>query len=123
MLLDAGAKLVLFGAPMQAASLVHYAEERVGVPYRYWKEFRGPCTDAGHTEERAYSMYVRDLERDPQLKLEPIAERLAERGRYARRALGGGEVAACTFADFIETTIEGLRADPYWLVDTIKETP
>ena len=40
----------------------HYVEQSVKVPYRYPKYFMGNYTDEnGVTEERSYSMYVRDL--------------------------------------------------------------
>ena len=46
----------------------HYVEQSVKVPYRYPKYFLGNYTDEnGVTEERCYSMYVRDLS----VELEP----------------------------------------------------
>lgn len=46
----------------------HYVEQSVRVPYRYPKYFMGNYTDEnGVTEERSYSMYVRDLS----VELEP----------------------------------------------------
>ena len=115
-LLSAGAKLVLLGAPMQAASAVHYAEERTGVPYRYWKDFTGPYIDAGQTETRTYRMYVRDLELDPKLDLSVVETWLSDADELATRPIGGGTVKACHLADFITTTVEHLKADPWCLV-------
>ncbi|SHI95961.1 Aminoglycoside 3-N-acetyltransferase [Anaerovibrio lipolyticus DSM 3074] len=41
----------------------HYVERCLKVPWRYTKEFAGNYTDAdGHTTEKIYSMYVRDLD-------------------------------------------------------------
>ncbi|HET6283285.1 MAG TPA: AAC(3) family N-acetyltransferase, partial [Polyangia bacterium] len=41
LMLTLQAKLLLFGVSLQPASLIHYAEERCNVPYRYWKTFTG----------------------------------------------------------------------------------
>ena len=117
-LLELDAKLLLLGAPMQAASLVHLAEERRAVPYRYWKCFTGVYIDQGIRSLRTYQMYVRDLELNPILQLSRIAERLTDVGRLATSRLGAGQVQACRAADFIETTDVMLAANPYALVQT-----
>ena len=40
----------------------HYAEEKVGVNYRYHKHFKGKYIDKNNNEQKvAFSMYVRDL--------------------------------------------------------------
>jgi aminoglycoside 3-N-acetyltransferase len=44
----------------------HYVEQMHKVDYRYEKEFTTLYTDAnGNTENRTYSMYVRDLDKNP----------------------------------------------------------
>lgn len=55
--------MLLFDVSLQRGfTFMHYVEESVRVPYRYLKAFRGMYTDAdGHTDERSYTMYVRDL--------------------------------------------------------------
>ncbi len=47
---------------LRSMTFKHYVEQSVRVPYRYPKYFMGRYTDEnGITEERTYSMYVRDL--------------------------------------------------------------
>lgn len=108
--------LLLLGASVQAASLVHLAEERVGVPYRYRKSFTAPYVHEGSANERTYKMYVRDLDLDPRLTLHPVQERLEAAGTWRSRRLGGGVVAACSCRDFVEASINLLRDDPWALV-------
>ena len=57
-------KLLLFDVNLQRGfTFMHYVEESIRVPYRYLKAFRGRYTDAGgNTDERIYTMYVRDLD-------------------------------------------------------------
>jgi aminoglycoside N3'-acetyltransferase len=41
-MLELDFKILLLGADVQAISLLHWVEQRLQVPYRYWKVFRGP---------------------------------------------------------------------------------
>ena len=56
-------KMVLFDVNLQRGfTFMHYVEESVCVPYRYFKAFKGIYVDTdGHADERIYTMYVRDL--------------------------------------------------------------
>ncbi len=62
-LLDNDAKqLNINVGPLRGLTFKHYVEQVVRVPYRYPKYFIGSYTDEnGVTEDRVYSMYVRDL--------------------------------------------------------------
>lgn len=115
-LLDLRAWLLLLGAPMQSASIVHYAEERVAVPYRYWKTFTAPYSHDAERSERSYKMYVRDMDLDPRLQLAVIEEGLRDAGQLAEERLGSGWIKACRTPDFVDLTITGLQRDPWWLV-------
>lgn len=113
-LLRMGAKGLLLGAPMQSFSLVHLAEERCAVPYRYWKEFSAPYGNP--PAPRSFAIYVRDLKLDPRLNLSRIDDVLAERGLLSKAVLGAGHLKAFALTDFIDVTMAGLRADPAWLL-------
>lgn len=115
-MLELDFKLLLLGAGMQSASMVHYCEQRAAVPYRYWKEFSGPCRVGERWEARTYRMFVRDLELDPQLDLQPVQAALEARGAWRSQPLNYGRVGACRLADFVEVTAALLRADPWALV-------
>ena len=44
-------------------TFLHYVEETIKVPHRYYKDFHGQYLDAdGKAEERTYTMFVRDLD-------------------------------------------------------------
>ncbi len=115
-MLELDFKLMLLGASMQSASMVHYCEQRAAVPYRYWKEFSGPCRVGDRWETRTYRMFVRDLALDPQLALQPIQAALEARGAWRSQPLNYGRVGACGLADFVAATTALLRADPWALV-------
>jgi len=115
-LLHHDAWVILLGINFQAASHIHAAEERVGVPYRYWKEFRGRYVDAGEEHEHRCWMYARDLQLDPQLNMARIEAELIERRQLATHRLGGGTVRACRARDLVAASEAVLRRDPMALV-------
>jgi len=109
-------KLLLLGAEVQAASIVHYSEQRGHVPYRQWKEFTGNVKVGDIWEERTYRMFVRDLALDPQLNLEPVRQSLAAKGQWNSHKLNYGQIACCRLADFVVATDGLLAADSWALV-------
>lgn len=108
--------LLLLGADIQAVSLLHYSEQRAGVPYRYWKEFSGPVTDQGKTTQAAYRMYVRDLELDPRLEIYAVQDLLQARGCWRQVQLNYGQIAAFQAQDFVQAADELLARDPWCFV-------
>lgn len=61
---------------------VHFVEEQSGVvKYRYIKEFTADYIDEnGQTERRAYSMFVRDLDLDVFVTINPLEDDLIKEG-------------------------------------------
>ncbi len=129
-MLELDFKLLLLGADIKAASIVHYSEQRARVPYRYWKDFSGqvrvPPEEAGAEgtwETRTYRMYARDLELDPQLDLSPIQRLLESRSQWESAALNYGWLSACRLVDFVRAADEVLAADPWGLVGSFVVSP
>lgn len=62
------AKALVIGLnALEGLTMVHYVEQQVGVPYRYFKTFEGKYRDEWGTEQiKRASMYVRDLKVDPE---------------------------------------------------------
>ncbi|WP_340005823.1 AAC(3) family N-acetyltransferase [Paenibacillus sp. FSL K6-0276] len=120
LMLGLGAKVLLLGAPIQAASLVHYVEERLEVPYRQWKIVSGNYVDNGEEMKRTYKFFARDLELDPRLNLEPIETWLTERNQFYKVPMGNGYVSQCAFSDFVDVVSEHLIDNPYCLINSMK---
>jgi len=60
-------------------TFVHYVEEQTGAPYRYLKPFTADYIDCdGNVSNRTYSMYVRDLNIDPETAINPIGQILED---------------------------------------------
>lgn len=120
-LLELDFKLLLLGADIQAASIVHYSEQRANVPYRYWKSFQGQILTSQSdgkkvAAERTYRMFVRDLELDAHLDLHPIQYALQQKGQWSTANLNYGAVSLCHLQDFVRATDELLAVDPWVLV-------
>ena len=95
-LLEADATLLLIGASVQHAALVHWSEQRAEVPYRFMKSFRGGWRRSPDEVfvEREYALFARDLDLDEAFDLSVIADGL---GVHLRRAeVGAGYVQACS---------------------------
>jgi aminoglycoside N3'-acetyltransferase len=115
-LLELDFKLLLLGADVQAVSVVHYSEQRAGVPYRYWKDFTSRVKTSGGWESRTYRMFARDLEIDPRLDLRPIQALLQSHDQWRTVPLHYGQIAACRLLDFVAAADELLANDPRALI-------
>ena len=115
---DLGARLLLLGASMDAASFVHFGEERARVPYRYWKDFSAEYIDGDVHETRTYRMYVRDLVLDPDITLAPIETELRSREQLLETTLGAGRLLSCRFPDFLSAELDLLHRNPMCLAKT-----
>lgn len=109
-------KLLLLGAEIHAAAMVHYCEQRANVPYRYWKDFTGPVITPSGPEMRTYRMFVRDMQIDPLLRLHPIQALLQARQQWQEAPLNYGKLSACRLVDFVDAADHILTADPWALV-------
>lgn len=116
MLLEYNARQVFLGNGFVAASLVHYCEERVGVPYRFWKNFTGSYRDGDRESRRTYSLYARDLDTNPIVDPSPLGEALLACGKARRLRLGSGFVEGTACREFVELGVATLRRDRRALV-------
>ena len=120
-MLELDFKLLLLGAEIQAASMVHYCEAAVQVPYRRWTEFPGLIWQDGQWVRKTYRMYARILEIDPQLKLQPIQLELERMRAWQEVSLNYGKIACCRLTDFVNACMTLLEKDPWVLVSNKTE--
>ncbi len=115
-MLDLGFKMVLLGADIQVASIVHYTEQKHQVPYRCWKDFSGTVIEDGTERPAVCRMYARYLELDPRTDFEPLQRRLEAEGRWRQTKLNYGVVAACSLRDVVDAAEALLAEDPWALL-------
>ncbi len=116
-MLDLDFKLLLLGANAAAISMFHYCEQRAAAPYRYWKDFTGPYRQAdGSWQARTYRMFVRHLDPQPQLTLEPLEAEMRRRGLWRSRPFNYGQLTMLRLTDFVAVVDEFLARDPWAFV-------
>ncbi|MGB3875080.1 MAG: AAC(3) family N-acetyltransferase [Shinella zoogloeoides] len=96
----------------------HHVEEMTGVPYRYHKPFTAPYTDAqGITEDKTYSIFVRNLERNVLTSVDRMGEKLWSEGLYRgdrpRIKTGLRAISAQTLFNTTKAIIEAGKANEY----------
>ena len=122
-MLELDFKLLLLGADSRAVSMFHYCERRANVPYRYWKDFTGAVrTDSGW-ETKTYRMFVRDLELNPQLTIDPVVDYMESAGQWRSQTLNYGQVTVCKLSEFVAAADKFLAEDPWVLVTNVRVRP
>jgi aminoglycoside 3-N-acetyltransferase len=111
-----GFKILLLGADIDAVSLIHYSEQRLNVPYRYWKDFSGLVKTQTGWEERTYRMYARNMSLDPRLTLHPVRDELLAQGQWSEVPLNYGKIALISMQPFVAMVDRFLTDDPYSLM-------
>jgi aminoglycoside 3-N-acetyltransferase len=112
------AKLLFFGVPATANTFVHYVEQLLGVPYRYFKDFRGRVKDESTARDVTARFYVRALDQDVDTYLAPLGDDLLRAARARARALPGGPSLYLTdAASVVRQCREGVAANPDYLID------
>jgi aminoglycoside N3'-acetyltransferase len=120
-MLELDFKLLLLGADIQAVSMVHYCEAKVGVPYRIWKDFSGRIFQDGSWVNKTYRMYARRMELDPRLILQPIRAELESMHAWHELPVNYGKVSSCSLQDFVVATDRLIRGDPWVLISNVDE--
>ncbi len=110
------AKLLFLGVSFRFCTYVHHVEQRLGVPYRYIKEFPAVVRVEGADHRVTARYFVRRLD-EVAPYFDSLADALAESGRSTTASLAGGPRLLLTdAAAVLETAKEGLASDPDFLV-------
>lgn len=115
-MLELDFKLLLLGADIQAVAMLHYCEQRAGVPYRYWKDFTGEVNTPQGWQTCTYRMFVRRMEIDPKIELYPVQALLEQRHQWFSTPLNYGRISLCRLDHFVAAVDEFLERDPWSLV-------
>jgi aminoglycoside N3'-acetyltransferase len=80
-MLEADIRVCVLGVPWVSCSLLHYAEETLQVPYRFYKRFTGELKDDGRNlSPCSQVMYVRSLVTPPVWDLSGLGSALSDAG-------------------------------------------
>ena len=106
MLYDLNAQFLFFGVASTACTFAHYVEQRLEVPYRYHKEFRGTVRTPEGEQQVSANFYVRDLDADVETYLAPLGDDMLRSGRARASAMEGGPSLYVTDARSVVAQIE-----------------
>jgi aminoglycoside 3-N-acetyltransferase len=111
------AKLLFIGVGFSYCTFVYHLEQRLGVPYRYFKEFAGTIR-SGDTAARTIARYfVRDLDSHVENDFEPLADALLASGAARVATLRGGPALLLTSARAVEAeAVRRVRENPRFLL-------
>jgi len=110
------AQMMMIGCGWDSCTQFHLYEELASVPYRYFKSFSG-YADFGHgPEEATTSMFVRDLDLDPQNDFSPIERDLRRGTHIAETSLWHGRIGACPVMTLAACTRTLIDRDPFALL-------
>ena len=115
-MLELDFKLLLLGADSRAVSMFHYCEQLAEVPYRYWKDFTGNVQTTQGWQTRTYRLFVRYLDPQPQLTLDPVVADMQARREWVSCPLNYGQVTVCRLKDFVAVAGRLLAEDPWCVV-------
>lgn len=90
MLREGAAKLLFLGVSFECCTYVHHVEQRLAVPYRYFKEFAGAVRVKEREEPVVSRYFVRRADEDVVTCFGPLADELVARGRASAATLPRG---------------------------------
>jgi aminoglycoside N3'-acetyltransferase len=94
----------------ESVTFAHYVEERVGTPYRSMRYFTADCKGPdGVTEQRTYSMYMRDPSKVIARTIDPIGEDLSNAGLMKQEAFGESLIRLFAHSDFYDFAERDIR--------------
>lgn len=95
-----GKNLIIDVSFKNCFTFTHYVEESIGVSYRYLKTFSAPYIDKNHISKNAhYSMYVRDLEKEVENIIDPIADDLKQQNKLQQKTINNSLFSILRFDD------------------------
>jgi aminoglycoside 3-N-acetyltransferase len=112
-LLKENAKIIFLGVDF-VETFVHLAEERVGVPYRFWKSFNGIYIDQDKESHRTETFYARNLnlKPEPDLDVPRIGKELHKDGLIRYFRIGQGRIGYSDANELVDYICKKLKEDP-----------
>jgi aminoglycoside 3-N-acetyltransferase len=114
---EVDAKILFVGIGFAYCTFLFWVEQRLRVPYRYFKHFTGVVRDGDRVVATSARYYVRDLEADVESFFDPLADALVESGAARRATLSRGPSLLVASARAIEDeAVRRIRENPDFLL-------
>ena len=111
-----GGKVLLFCVDWDVCTFFHYVEERLQVPYRFFKTFSGEIHDKGTVASEEWKMYVRDLEHGVENAFSLFGRKIEATGLCRSTAAGAVSLKCIEMDSLFTFTREAIGRDSNCLV-------
>lgn len=113
-----GGKILLLGATFRYISFIHFVEQKLRVPYRYYKCYDGIFEDELQSikELRTYNFFARKLEISRKVNPLPLKTEMSRKGLLSEIQVGDGFVCLMQIRDFLQVATQQITLDPYFLI-------
>ncbi len=115
------AKIACLGCSFSRITFTHFAEQKLGVKYRYPKIFKGLIIDNGITSVAEVSYFVRDTSFGTAADLTLLKSRLTERNKLKNSSIGRASLISVAVEDFIDEAALLLSVNPFGLIEAGQE--
>jgi aminoglycoside 3-N-acetyltransferase len=109
-------KIVIFGAPFQSATVVHYIEQIYGVPYRFQKVFSGTITDGSKSWKDEYKFNVRYLDKPVNIDTSRLEKYLTKNKFLKKAKVGNGSIMVIKSSDLFRESVKLLNKDIHYFL-------
>jgi aminoglycoside 3-N-acetyltransferase len=114
---ECDAKLAFLGVGFGYCTFVYLVEQRLEVPYRYFKDFRGTIRDGDRALPATARYFVRDLDAGVENSFDALADALLRSHAARRTTMPGGPSLLVTSARAVEAeAVRGVAARPDFLL-------
>jgi aminopeptidase-like protein/aminoglycoside N3'-acetyltransferase len=113
-LMEAGAKICMLGVSLEEATFRHYAEEVVGVPFRFKKLFTGYIRDGEQSTKSGWLYNVRIIADNGYPEGTRLERKAIDAGLCRVARLGRADIRAIDCRSYFDLTVRELKEDR-WL--------
>lgn len=110
------AKILCLGCSLDRVTFTHFAEQRLGVGYRYFKTFTGEIRCGRDTQTVKTRYLVRDLDLDTACDLDLLRERALANGLLHQASIGRFPLLSISAKDFVATATDLVGENPLALI-------
>lgn len=103
-------KIILLGTKIVGYTFTHFIEEKIKVPYRYFKEFKGKIIlENKNLKETKINYYVRNLEENSNLDVYKQIEILKQNDNFKLQKFGNSCIVLINSKAYLEDTMQALN--------------
>lgn len=109
-------KILVLGCGLESVTFVHFIEQTLNVPYRYFKNFKAQIKNNKIIEKTSVSYFVRKLDLDFNIDLSDFEKEAIRDDKLIKKPFGRFNAYLISSKDFFNISSELIRHNEYALV-------